>query len=698
MRISFLRDFRDWLSIKGWYPGSMVGKYTVYLGLVDLVLWLLRHTVRLFKPHSDFASSTVYFLTVVLIVCALIWLFQWIRRTLMWRLRNRLLVTYAFIGFAPIVLLLAMFFFAAWLFVGQFAAYLATNDFKTEMHRLSSANNTIMGGAKVLARANKVSEGARDLVDREIGNRDFPMRHITLWYRGKGYVLQGKADDEPVAVPTYLQDGFEAMVVDNDHLYLRAVSRQKVGNDELVMVSSLPLQRELLADISQQLGSITIYPPVLSGTRNYKSNGISFNIDSDDKGKAASVVNTGQGDIGIVTAGAVPPASHAMDVNVFLTTFNVDVPLAFATIPTFINWTDGKSSTGLLVVDTRLSQLYRRLFEAVGDKAWIFLTVLGSIGVALLVIELVALFIGWRLTRTITRSVAELYVATEYVNKGDFHHRIHVKSRDQLAALESSFNSMTTSIEALILEQKEKQKLESELAIAQEVQALLFPREVNQAESLEMHGVCRPARTVSGDYYDFLQLGRNQIGLAVGDISGKGISAALLMAIVHSFVRAYTIEEAFTEAKVGAAVGKSSLALTQSGEHLPPATLLALLNEQLYRSTPASNLPPFLVCADGSHRKLGDGGMVVGLFGGVSYENDYVDLNTGDIIVAYSDGVTEPENEYGEFGEERLAQIVRENSTLPLPRIADAVITAVTDWIGGAEQPDDITVVLARAR
>jgi sigma-B regulation protein RsbU (phosphoserine phosphatase) len=90
--------------------------------------------------------------------------------------------------------------------------------------------------------------------------------------------------------------------------------------------------------------------------------------------------------------------------------------------------------------------------------------------------------------------------------------------------------------------------------------------------------------------------------------------------------------------------------------------------------------------------------MVVGLFGGVNYENEAVELESGDIIVAYSDGVTEPENEFGEFGEDRLAQIVRENASLPLPRIADAVVTAVTDWIGGEEQPDDITVVLARAR
>jgi HAMP domain-containing protein len=162
--------------------------------------------------------------------------------------------------------------------------------------------------------------------------------------------------------------------------------------------------------------------------------------------------------------------------------------------------------------------------------------------IAFALIELIALIIGVGLTRTITRSVASLYQATQRVNRGDLSHRIAVKSKDQLAALETSFNSMTESLEKLLAEQKEKQRLENELVIAQEVQAQLFPREISQLESLEVHGFCRPARTVSGDYYDFLRLNSHKLTLAVGDISGKGISAALLMATIHSAVRAYTLE------------------------------------------------------------------------------------------------------------------------------------------------------------
>jgi phosphoserine phosphatase RsbU/P len=321
--------------------------------------------------------------------------------------------------------------------------------------------------------------------------------------------------------------------------------------------------------------------------------------------------------------------------------------------------------------------------------------------------------------------VASLYDATQHVNAGDFSHRIRVTAQDQLAALETSFNSMTVSLEQLILEQKEKQRIESELAIAQEVQALLFPRDITEIESMEVHGICKPARTVSGDYYDFLPVGADRLGLAVGDISGKGISAALLMATVHAFVRAYTLVEKVPAFATPAAVAAGGSALHSTSEmyraDLPPGTLLSMLNSQLYRSTPtekyatmflgfydastrrfqysnAGHLPPVVVGTDGSIQKLETGGLVVGLFGDVTYPDDSIEMRPGDIFVAYSDGITEPENEFGEFGEDRLISLIQENRDLPLARITDIIIASVTDWIGGGEQPDDMTLVLARAR
>jgi sigma-B regulation protein RsbU (phosphoserine phosphatase) len=414
-----------------------------------------------------------------------------------------------------------------------------------------------------------------------------------------------------------------------------------------------------------------------------------------------------------VKAGKLPPPANRFDREI-----------TGGSLLQVLDWKSGKNRTALLAVVTRPSLLYGRLFRTVGQSATFILGVLVVIVVLFGVIELLALIIGVRLTRTITRSVAALYRGTQHVNRGDFSHRIEIQSEDQLAALETSFNSMTASLERLLLEQKEKQRLENELAIAQEVQAQLFPRQSAEVPALELHGICRPARTVSGDYYDFLPLEAGKVALAVGDVSGKGISAALLMATIHSAVRAYALEAAVMPAMSAAVPGSNAgyhgKALAYANGDLSPAALMSLLNRQLFNSTPlekyatlffstydgrsrslsycnAGHLAPLVLHVEGMTR-LDVGGTVVGLFDSVPYDETRVALSPGDIFIAYSDGITEPENDFGEFGEQRLVDLVRENRHLPLARISDLVIAAVLDWIGGAEQPDDITLVLARPR
>jgi len=147
--------------------------------------------------------------------------------------------------------------------------------------------------------------------------------------------------------------------------------------------------------------------------------------------------------------------------------------------------------------------------------------------------------------------------------------------------------------------------------------------------------------------------------------------------------------------------------------------MLWLLNRHLYRSTQpekyatlflgfydgdthrltysnAGHLAPIIMGSDGSIRRLEAGGMVVGLFDNMEYEEETVELRKGDIFIAFSDGMTEPENEFGEFGEDRLIEAISASSDQPLDRITSHAISAVMDWIGATEQPDDITLVLAR--
>ena len=179
---------------------------------------------------------------------------------------------------------------------------------------------------------------------------------------------------------------------------------------------------------------------------------------------------------------------------------------------------------------SRVGALYERLGTALGQFSQVYVWLFSAAAIFFLVIELVALVIGVRLTRSVTKTVDRLYEATEHIKAGDFSYRTGLPARDQLTALGEAFDSTTASVEHLLSELQEKSRLESELEIAREVQRQLFPREAPRVPGLELFGICKAARSVSGDYYDFLPLDEHRVGIVLGDVSGKGISAALLMA------------------------------------------------------------------------------------------------------------------------------------------------------------------------
>ncbi len=623
-------------------------------------------------------------------------------------------------GVIPVFLLLVISLITLYLLAGQFASFVVTSDIATHLRSMEAANRAIAHHLET-----QISGGGK--LDAEVLGRTRPRRpewarrQVCAWYRNQPQpYCSGPEGVAALDSPPFIREDFRDIVSDHGKLYLRTVTVLMAEPESLRVMLSEPLDQHFVEQIAGDLGRIALFGTQNPGTQNpgtqnpgtqnsaapTQPNGSEPLVKFDDPREQREQA---------FSSGALPPASGVFDREV-----RFPIPLLV------VDWATGERQRAgaLAEVETRPSVLYGRLFAALGDYARGVEYILLSISIVFAIIVFWALFVGTKLTRTITSAVAQLYEATTHVNRADFSHRITVQSSDQLATLANSFNSMTTSIEKLVQEQKEKQRLEGELAIAQEVQAQLYPKLITQLETLEVHGFCRPARTVSGDYYDFLALNSERLMLAVGDISGKGISAALLMATIHSAVRAYSIEDVpvLRESVAIAAGGAGLLLASESrGADASPATLLTLLNHQLYESTPAAkyatlflgiydgttrrltyanggHLQPILISDDGSSQMLDCGGTVVGLFDNLSFPEATVQLRAGDLLVTYTDGVTEPENDYGEFGEERLIELVRENRHLPLVRITEIVTAAVLDWIGENEQPDDVTLVLARAR
>ena len=686
---------------------------------MDIVLAIAHRIVLLLGKSGAVLGGWVTFLSFVAACLFLVLGLRVVREKLLWRLRNRLLVTYVFIGVIPLILLVTLAGTAFYLFAGQFATFIVTTGVQSELRSLQASNSAVAhefaGRVDQGAAAQSLALDQLRQVDKEWADRQ-----VAMWLNGE-LILDSTppgAHQRPLTLPAFLRFPFSNVVRDHDELFLRSAVEVPVRQGKLVALASEPFDEHLVQNLATDLGEITLYSKGFVVRTEPGSTNVGTEARRERGGPLSGNEKTNyeldtSNAVPAFTTGTVPPASGFGDRLV-----------TFATSLFVVNWDTGRTDSPAAVsVQTRLSMLYGRLFAALGDFAPAIEFLLLFMAIAFALIELVALLIGIGLTRTITRSVAKLYQATQHINRGDLSHRIRVQSRDQLATLETSFNHMTESLEKLLAEQREKQRLENELVIAQEVQAQLFPKEITQLESLEVHGFCRPARTVSGDYYDFLALNSHKLTLAVGDVSGKGISAALLMATIHSAVRAYRFE-GVPVAGMPVAVGADGGRLVSGGNNghsASPSAMLSLLNHQLYESTPmekyatlflgvydgvsrrltysnGGHLPPIIISPDGPIRRLEEGGMVVGLFDNMSFDEGTVQLKPGEIFVAYSDGVTEPENDFGEFGEARLIDLVRENQDLSLVRISDMVSEAVTDWIGANEQPDDIMLVLARAR
>jgi sigma-B regulation protein RsbU (phosphoserine phosphatase) len=709
-------EFESRLREKGLWPQTWVAWAALYALALDLFLVAVQGLTRGVSPATSASlEGWVTFLSGLAIVLLAIAGYRWLRAKVLWRLRNRLIVTYVFIGVIPIFLLAMISLITLYLLAGQFASFVVTSEITSRLRSMEASNRAI---AKQIA--NRYSRG-ETLSGETIGGmrpqrREWARRQVCVWYGNQAEPnCTGPNGAAAFNAPAFVHDNFREIVWDSGALYLRTATVIGEKPESLRVIASEPLNKLLMEEMAADLGEVTLLQPKPSATNpsGKDKNQLGFDIRS-----GGTVSADGRQFEPAFTAGAIPAPSRAVDYEI---TFGTPLPV--------VDWASAsgeRQRAGALVrVQTRPSVLYQRLFAALGDLAEGVGYMLLFIAILFAIVVLLALIVGWKLIRSITSAVAQLYEGTKHVNRGDFSHRIKVQSNDQLATLANSFNSMTTSIEKLVQEQKEKQRLEGELAIAQEVQAQLYPKSITQLENLEVHGFCRPARTVSGDYYDFLGLNSDKLMLAVGDISGKGISAALMMATIHSAVRAYSIEDmaALREPAAMAVAGGTGLMLASEAREreVSPAALLTLLNHQLYESTPAAkyatlflgiydgarrrltyanggHLPPILISEDGSSRLLDCGGTVVGLFDNLSFPEETVELRPGDVLLAYSDGVTEPENDYGEFGEERLIQLVRSNRHLPLERITEIVTAAVEDWIGDNEQPDDVTLVLARAK
>jgi len=235
---------------------------------------------------------------------------------------------------------------------------------------------------------------------------------------------------------------------------------------------------------------------------------------------------------------------------------------------------------------------------------------------------------------------------------------------------------------------------EAELQRAREIQQSLLPRNIPQIPGFEIAGAWQPASMVSGDYYDVLPLGDHKLGICIADVSGKGVSAALLMANVQAAVRAYA-SESESPAQVCGKVNRLLCENIATGKFV--TFLYAILDgdERSFQYCNAGHLYPILV-SRGSVGMLEQGGAVLGVFPAWTYEDSVIDLKAGDRLLLFTDGITEASDTNGqEFEETRIAAFAKANATLSASELDNRLLAQVTDFCGAHFQDDATLLVIA---
>jgi serine phosphatase RsbU (regulator of sigma subunit) len=575
-------------------------------------------------------------------------------RRLFWRIRTKLLISYLFIAVVPILLLLLLFTLAGTLFSGLVVSHIAVREVEADAQVLRTTGET------ALARLPADDAAAKAAVEKLLG----PARalHPKLAFalvRGERTVASdGLA---PTKLPAWLKPpGYSGLVKQGDEPVLRSISM--AGADVLVLET--PVDEALFASLDQRMGI-----HFLTGGGHVEKRGDNVHIRLEPRGGARP--ESGQG-------------------------------LVFPSTPEARRWKDGETEVVPLLFQFRPDTLVQRLSPGTLNMGALLVKLLAGVAGVFLVAYVVALLLGLLLARSITKSIHELSRGTERLRGGDFSKPIPIRSRDQLGELAESFNVMARGIQDLLLESAEKQRLEEELRIARQIQMSLLPQAAVTVEGLRVAALCLPAAEVGGDYYDLLPLSETRMGVLVADVSGKGTSAALYMAelkgLVLSLSRIYE-----SPARLLSEANRILSANMDARSFITMTYAVVDIGARTMRYARAGHNPILHVSEGGRARALAPQGLGLGLDPGPRFdailEEAEVPLQSGDVFLFFTDGLSEAMNDRAElFGEGRLKELIESAGGDLRDEVVlkERILQSVRDFVGGAAQHDDMTMVLLK--
>jgi len=597
--------------------------------------------------------SFITFLASLLLIALTLYGFavfvRWTLRKLFWRVGRRLFLSYVLIGMLPFFLFAILLLTVGYLICGVMTHAALRGERLAGLGQLETA-------AFAYSLTGKRPDGVT-----------------------KSTEIYDTNNASGAKLPPWLKSTTFSGMVWRDSRGLLVASRQSArdGAEPRTIVFVEPLDSEWTEQLQDKSG-MTVRMTV-EGANKSRKNGLrvnsgehSFDIDDDDNGGLKDLL------------------------------FNsIGRKVIWADVTSLTDWNSGATIDGHHELFTLIVNPFPNLFHfyfgaQADDYVRGLLQFMAVVICLLLVFYALAVLFAAVLIFSITRAVNRIEKGTKAVERGDFTYRIAMKPHNQLGEMANSFDRMTESIATLLVNVAENERLQSEIEIAASIQRNLLPKEGPQFRGVSFSAHFEPTASIGGDYYDVFNIDKTRLAVAIGDVSGHGLSTGLVMAMVKAAITTL-VEEGAEETALFHRLNDLVFRSTERRAFMTLAFTIFDLEKGTIRHTNAGHLYPYLLREGQKPRGIEVPSLPLGVRSTISTHTAEVDLQEGDAIVYLSDGIVEAQDEQGEpFGFDHLEALLSQSADRSPSTIRDQILEAVARHCGTRPADDDRTVMILR--